>query len=496
MAALAQRIDLSAVAFAAAVAILAIGPAMWLAGTWLDPAFASHGVVYFTVVAALAAWSASSAIRTPGSADRLAVLLLAATALVRLAGQVLAIDTIGALALVIDVYAIGRLAGLDRRVRAVSPLWLAVGFAFALPLERILQRSIGFLLQEVSAQGACGMLSVLFDDVRCAGVRITVDGADVLVDLPCSGARSLIAFAFAFVMVAALVRPRPLLAALGALLAIAAALAGNFVRVTLLASGVALGPSRLGFDVMAQPWHDMAGVIAFVVTAPVIVLWARAVKPLEAPSAPTRARATRHRLARRGVAAALFVCAALAVVFAPRHPVDVARAEIAIAAPERVGNLRATPIELTSRERLYFEQYGGAAAKAAYGPFALMLARTSSPLRHLHAPDECLRGLGYRVEYLGLRFDPIPSARYRAVAPDGRVYRVDVSFLSDRGEAAASVPEAVWRWLNDRSSVWTAVQRIVPEDVDPRESSAFEAGVIAALDLTSSLPTMEAHNAR
>ena len=88
----------------------------------------------------------------------------------------------------------------DRRVRAVSPFWLAVGFAFALPLERILQRSIGFLLQEVSAQGACGMLSVFFNDVRCAGVRITVDGADVLVDLPCSGARSLIAFAFAFAL--------------------------------------------------------------------------------------------------------------------------------------------------------------------------------------------------------------------------------------------------------------------------------------------------------
>jgi hypothetical protein len=78
---------------------------------------------------------------------------------------------------------------------------------------------------------------------------------------------------------------------------------------------------------------------------------------------------------------------------------------------------------------------------------------------------------------------PLPTAHYRAVA-GGAAYRVDVSFIPDRGAPVASVSEAVWRWLGDRSSVWTSVQRIAPEGVDPAARAAFEAGVLAALDLS------------
>ncbi|MGH6949806.1 MAG: exosortase T, partial [Vitreimonas sp.] len=275
--ALLREIDFSRVLFAAAIALLAAGPIAWLIGTWLDPAFDSHGFAYFAVVLALAAWSFTSPHTSAASpADRrIALILLTATALVRLAGQVLAIDTIGALALVIDVYALARLAGLERRARALSSFWLAFGFAFALPLERIVQRAIGYLLQDVSAQGACGVLSALFGQVQCAGVRITVDGADVLVDLPCSGARAIIMFGFAFAVAAALARPGFRMVALGAALTLGAALAGNVLRITMLAGGVALGPEQLGFDVMAQPWHDLVGLVALGLAAPVLVLWAR-----------------------------------------------------------------------------------------------------------------------------------------------------------------------------------------------------------------------------
>lgn len=468
--------------------LLAISPVIWLVNTWLDPAFASHGVVYFAIVAAAAAWSLTSRRLGPNDPgfDRIAIVLLAATALVRLAGQVLAVDTIGALALIVDVYALGRLAGLDRRVRALSPFWLAIAFAFALPLERIVQRSIGFLLQDVSARGACGVLSAVFGDVQCAGVRITVENADVLVDLPCSGAQALILFGFGFALAAMFARPRPFIAMLGGMLALAAAVAGNVLRITLLASGVAIGSERVGFDVMAQPWHDVVGMIALAAAAPVVLVWACRVAPqrirdIDAP-------ATRRRRHGR-VASGLFLIVAVAVVSAPRRPLDVVPGDVSIEAPARIGAFRAAALTLTDRERGYFEQYGGAAVKAAYGPHALMLARTTSPLRHLHAPDECLRGLGYRVTYLGMRFTPVPTAHYRAVAPDGRAYRVDVSFLSNRGHATASVSEAVWIWLADRSTIWTAVQRISVDDVAPSEQVAFDAGVFAALDQTGSHPT-------
>lgn len=513
-----REIDFSRVLFAAAIALLAAGPIAWLINTWLDPAFDSHGFAYFAVVLALAAWSFTSPrARAASPADRrTAFILLAATALVRLAGQVLAIDTIGALALVIDVYALARLAGLERRARALSPFWLAAAFAFALPLERIVQRAIGYVLQDVSAAGACGVLSALFGNVRCAGVRITVEGADVLVDLPCSGARAIIVFAFAFAVAAALARPGLRMATLGAALTLAAALAGNILRITLLAGGVALGPEQLGFDVMAQPWHDLVGLAALGAVAPVLVLWARKAAHHAAHPFPGRGVAARPgpmnstgadlseppvfmgpgRLAAlasangwRGShrrrpfwAAAAFLLAAGAIVVAPRTPLDIAPRNVTIAAPERIGGHRATPLPLSAREQAYFEQYGGAAVKAAYGPYALMLARTTSPLRHLHAPDECLRGLGYRVAYLGMRFEPVPTAVYRAAAPEGAVYRVEVSFQSSSGHTVASVSEAVWLWLTDRSTVWTAVQRVFPEGAAASQQAAFEAGVFAALD--------------
>lgn len=491
LAAAIPRFDASRIAFTGAVVVLAAGPVVWLVNTWLDPAFDSSGFWYFCVFAALAAWSASSPLTQRASAadERIAIALLAATALVRFAGQVLAIDTIGALALALDVYALARLAGLHRRVRAVSPFWLAMAFAFALPLERIVQRSIGYVLQDVSAQGACSALSALFGQVQCAGVRITVEGADVLVDLPCSGARSMILFAFAFAVTAALARPGWTQAALGGALALAAAVAGNVLRITLLASGVALGPERLGFDVMAQPWHDLAGLVALAAVAPVLIVWARCVSPAR-EAGPRSAPVVRGHAAGRPRVwiACAFLVVAIAVVTAPRRPADIAARDISVTAPFSIGVARAAPLPLTARERAYFEQYGGAAVKAAYGQHALMLARTTSPLRHLHAPDECLRGLGFRVSYLGMRFAPVPSAQYRAIAPDGRAYRVEVSFISDRGHRAASVSEAVWFWLADRRTVWTAIQRISPETASAGERAAFDAGVFAALDLPIQSP--------
>jgi len=263
-------------------------------------------------------------------------------------------------------------------------------------------------------------------------------------------------------------------------LTLLAALIGNILRITMLAAGVAIGPARLGFDVMAQPWHDIVGLIALGAAAPVMIVWARAASsaPLEPiPQAPRPAAGRAP-----GWVAVAFLLAAAGIVVAPRNPLDVAPRDVAIAAPERIGDSSATPLPLTQRERAYFEQYGGAAVKAAYGPYALLLARTTSPLRHLHAPDECLRGLGYRVAYLGMRFEPVPSAVYRAVAPDGRAYRVEVSFQSSSGHTAASVSEAVWLWLTDRSTVWTAIQRVFPEEADASQRAAFEAGVFAALD--------------
>ena len=293
--------------------VLAASPAAWLLTSWRDPSYASQGGLFFAVTAALFAWSwYSPRVGAPaGSAH--ALRLLAFAAIVRAASAVLAVDTIGALVLAVDLYAGAKLAGLDRRARPVSPFWLAVSFLFALPVERIVQRLVGYALQRASASGACEVLDAVFADVACAGVRITVEGADVLVDLPCSGARALMMFGFAFVGVAAIVRPRWKAAAVGAALALLGAYAANLLRVVLLAGGVAKG-----LPVMAQPWHDAVGLIALVAASPMILLWARHVRPAPMPRAASRRAAAPHPVLAYG-----FLALAVAVTALPARPVDV-----------------------------------------------------------------------------------------------------------------------------------------------------------------------------
>ena len=145
----------------AGAALLAAHPLMWLAGTWTEDAYNPDGVWTALAVLALAAWSFTSE-QLPGSEPnrRHAYALLALSALVRMAGQLLRVNELGALTLSVDVYALGTLAGLHQRRRAVGPFWLALLFAFSLPLERVVQRIAGYALQQVSAAGACGLLSL------------------------------------------------------------------------------------------------------------------------------------------------------------------------------------------------------------------------------------------------------------------------------------------------------------------------------------------------
>ena len=187
-----DKFFVSKVIFGVAAVILAVDPVLWLVRTWSDPSYNSSGLIVFCVCVGLFLWSVTSERKAHTVNLRLPFLLLSVSALTRMIGQVLAVNVIGAMTLVLDVYALGHLAAVRFRERPLSPGWLAICFAFSLPLERIIQRTIGYALQSVSADGACLLLGSIFDNVRCNGVRILIDNQDVLVDLPCSGARALL----------------------------------------------------------------------------------------------------------------------------------------------------------------------------------------------------------------------------------------------------------------------------------------------------------------
>ncbi|MFW5967229.1 MAG: exosortase T [Persicimonas sp.] len=466
--------------------ILAIEPVRWLVTTWRDPSYDSSGGWIFVAVVALFVWSVTSE-RVVRSRDTShAWWLLLATALIRLVGQLLAIDVLGALALAVDVYALGVLSGIGRRRRAVAPFWLAVVFAFSLPIERIFQRLIGYALQHVSAAGSCSVLGVLFDDVVCEGTEITLAGQQVLVDLPCSGARGLVIVLVLFAGLAALVRPGLRQAVLGGLLAAVSALVANTFRIAVLALGLAFSDVIGGVDVMAQPWHDLVGLVALALGVLPLVVWARLQPPPhpdgstdaseDEPPAPDDEDDTPHHTKRLWLAP-LFLAAAIAILFVPHHPVDVAETDEKIELPLILAGEAAEHQKLSDREAAYFTQYGGAAAKARYGPHTLLVVETSAPLRHLHAPDECLSGAGFEVESRGIDGENLPGATYLATDPDGDRWRVRVTYVSDTGEVATSISEVVFRWMGQPDSRWRAYQRVYPLWVSLEEVERFDRSV-------------------
>ncbi|MEM8689643.1 MAG: hypothetical protein AAGF81_20125, partial [Pseudomonadota bacterium] len=182
--------------------------------------------------------------------------------------------------------------------------------------------------------------------------------------------------------------------------------------------------------------------------------------------------------------AGALLLAALAITGLPRTALDVSAPAVAKPLPLALNGDLKRSVELAPREVAFFKQFGGWSAKANYGAHGLMLVSTSSPLRHLHGPDECLRGMGFEVEYLGTVFEPVPTAVYRATAPDGTPYRIDVTFVSARGSVTNNVATAVWKWLQGEVGTWTAVQRITPEALGGRAHDEFNRAVIAALDLS------------
>lgn len=485
------RISPTTAAFALASLVLAFEPLRWLAGSWTDPSYASTGVAYLAAVAALLAWSLSSqAARTHDYRRPTAVLLLMAAALARLASQVLAINVIAGLALALDVFALATLLRTGERQRAVSPFWLSVLFLFTLPVERIVQRLIGYPLQEISAKLSCGGLGLLFSDLSCSGIRIALAGRDVLVDLPCSGTSGLMLSLALVVILNALYRPRLPTAAAWIAAVLALSLLGNALRIAALAVGIAFPESFLHADVMAQPLHDAIGYLALGLSmAPVVFFY----RPQSCRVPRSRERSVRARMPvlvpmTRGVrrlSALLFLSTAFVIVALPRQALDVSAEVPPLVLPLALEGHAGVDLGLLPVEQRYFRQFGGSANKRRYGPLVLTLVRTSSPLRHLHAPDDCLRGLGFEVTFLGTRFDPVPTALYRARSKNGGDWRVSVTFVSGSGATTHNVAEAIWLWLKQPGTTWTSVQRITPWGLAEERRAAFEAATGAALDLSS-----------
>ncbi len=487
--------------FGAAALVLVYDPIRWLIQTWNDPSYDSNGYLVFFLTIGLFLWGLSGKQNISNPINKkVPLLLLASTSLIRLLGQVFAINIVGALALIIDIYALGILAGIQYSKRPVSPSWTALFFAFSLPLERVLQRTMGFGLQTLSADGACGIIGQFFGNVSCQGVRIIINHQDVLVDLPCSGARGLLMLMLLFCGCMALVRPSFSQAIWGGVITLASGILANIFRIVFIAIGVVNPSFFLNVDVLASPWHDLLGLSFLFLGSLPILIWSQWIylKPEYQNQCicPTLLTKKQNEVFQKknifnknghfvknvfmGIGFLIF---SLFVVHAPQKPIDITKTNIDISLPAFLNGHIKTPVNLLPKEKLYFTKFGGTAVKAAYGTHSLLVVKTSAPLRHLHAPEECLRGLGMKVQYKGISYQSLPTAVYKVTTPEGESFRVAVSFISDSGEVTSNISEAIWRWLKQPDSIWSEVQRISPWNLNNIEHTKWDEAVITALDI-------------
>ncbi len=478
------------IAAALGMSLLALEPLKWLIRSWFDDALDSSGIWVFALTAALYLWSVLSPVSSPSKKPSSnAVTILIGTALIRAIGQISAINVIGALALVGDIYAIGLLSRINDRKNALSPAWLATLFACSLPVERILQRLLGFALQSLSADGACLLLNGFFSEVTCSGVNILLAGRDILVDLPCSGVKSMTLLGILYVSLMSLYRPPiPQCFWLGGLTLLIALFANTF-RIVLLSVFMAFPETVANTDVTAQPWHDIIGLTCLSLTALPLTLSVRNLKTHR----PGRVHTAESMSARKinvnnALPSTVFLMFALTIVALPRKPLDVSSIDRPAYLPARLNGYDGQAVPLTRQEQAYFTQYGGNATKKRYGANSVLLIQTRSPLRHLHAPDECLRGLGFKVTYLGSENSPLPAAVYIATGPDRQQWRVAVTFYSNRGRVTGNLSEAIWLWLQQPKTTWQALQRISPLTTPDNSVRQFENAVFAALDLRPTTP--------
>lgn len=497
----------------AAVALV-LDPAGWLAETWRDPAYQSDGGWVGLLVVGLVLWSVrSGGAQTDRRAAGLAWRLLLGTAAARVLGHLLAVDTIGALALVVDVAAVSIALGVDRRPFALRPLALAALACLALPVEHLLQRLLGHPLQLAAAWLAAGVLRPFDPALVREGVLLLHPDVALAVDLPCSGARGLMLLSGVALACwcRRAVSPRQALAGFAAVAV--GALGANALRVVLLYVA-----ARAGWPLQHEPWHSAIGCAVLGMGAlPVFAVAARATPRCprwRRPFGVERPRPWARRVLRipDAAIAGLLLVAAATVAWTPEQPLDVSAPVTPRPLPANLGARIGEAVPTSDLERRYFERYGGSVSKRSYHHphdgtrHVALLVRTAAPLRHLHGPDQCLIGAGHTVTRLGVRHASgaaaaatLPTVVYRSVAPDGRVWRVEASYLDDAGHTAASVSEVLWRWLQ-APHAWSLVERISPWQLceqDPARCSGFDADLFGALELAASpaIPRHDEHEA-
>ncbi|MDF1714354.1 MAG: exosortase/archaeosortase family protein [Akkermansiaceae bacterium] len=343
------------------------------------------------------------------------------------------------------------LTGMHHRAGQVALLLLS------LPIQASLDFFLGFPFRLVTAEGAQTILNTMGLSVERLGVQLSLEGAIVSVDPPCSGLQMLWATGFLTAVLSALFKLSYLRTIFLGFTALLFCLLSNILRATFLVFPEA---GLLSIPDMA---HEGMGLLIFALGSLCIVSLSRRLQAKKLLS-----RNSHQSLPARLLATTLGVSLITLV------PAKIAGRSKSTHFPT-LTEYRGLPVEeipLSSREKTFAKDFPGKLRAYRVGNDSLIVRHVTRATRMLHPSYHCLKAEGFSISNSGLKtdHDGHPAATYHASLNKEKYLVTETIKSCDDSRHWSDV--SAWYWyalFNPNSGPWVAETRLTP--ISPESSN-------------------------
>ncbi|MDA7518214.1 exosortase/archaeosortase family protein [bacterium] len=346
------------------------------------------------------------------------------------------------------------LSGMHHRAGQVALLLLS------LPVQASLDFFLGFPFRLVTAEGAQILLSIFGVSVERLGVQLSLGGAIVSVDPPCSGLQMLWATAFLTAILAALFKLSYLRTSLLGLAALLLCLLANTLRATFL-----IFPEA-GLLSIPDFFHEGTGLIFFLLAGLCIAKLSRSLQTVRSTPEKSSKPLPTHLLA---TAFGIFLITLIPAGTLRESP------------PTQFTPLteyQGQPVEevpLSPREEAFAENFPGQLRVYRVGNDSLIVRHVTKATRMLHPSYHCLKAEGFSISNSSFKTNPEGHrlSTYQAKLNKEHYLVSETIRSSDSSHHWTDVSAWYWHALfHPNSGPWIAETLLTPINLKSTDKSS------------------------
>ncbi len=300
------------------------------------------------------------------------------------------------------------------------PGWMLA--LLSLPVVATLSFYLSYPLRVLIGYIAVASLNMIGYSTKLEGTALLWNSQIVEIDAPCSGIKMLWFAGFLSASLSAYFNLKNLDTFKVCIVAAAAAIAANALRITslfLLETGTLALPRE-----WHDPLHQGVGVIVFALAASSILFYAhflykrspttttstqpqsQLVEPSTTSSAPKAGFQSHARLHWRHTTLLVLCCVAAILPLIGSHPDSKTEANSDFPGwPSTFEGTQLIPIAETEAQKRFAEEFPGKIKAFTNGKQTILLRWVAHPTRQLHSSSDCYRGLGFSVKWLPMLID-------------------------------------------------------------------------------------------